>query len=198
MAGFDLNEILKSAKTPEWPEEYWEDFPRSITHRLGARSRIRGSESSWFPWLMWGSAFAVVCLTIVVAIHNWPEKWKTTTNDGLLQNSKLIQETLAMFPQRVRAIVQDEKGLNLILSEQNDVPASPPLYVQLCDGKQCASVVTFSGQEIQIAGEKITVLSDARGGVILEGDDFVWSSAERDYAKNGLKIEAKRLAATRM
>jgi len=53
--------------------------------------------------------------------------------------------------------------------------------------------VTFSGQEIQVAGQEITVLSDASGGIILEGNQFVWSSTSRIYASSNLKIEAKPL-----
>ena len=103
-----------------------------------------------------------------------------------------------MFPNRVRAIVQDERGINLVLSDNDDVPVSPPLYVRICDGKHCSSLVTFSGQEIQIAGQKITVLADARGGIILTGNQFVWSNTERTYAGNHLKIEAKNLGSVAM
>jgi hypothetical protein len=111
----------------------------------------------------------------------------------LLQNGKMLREVLTLFPNRVRAIVQDERGLQLVLSDQPNVPMSTPLWVKICDGKQCSSLVTFSGQELEIAGQKITVLSDAEGGIILEGNQFVWSSSARNFAQGGLKIEAKRL-----
>ena len=113
-------------------------------------------------------------------------------NDDLA-DIKVIRETLALFPNRVRAIVQDEHGLHLVLSDTDDVPPSPPLYVSICDGKKCSSLVTFSGQEIQIAGQNVMVLSDARGGIILTGNQFVWSNAERTHAGDHLKIEAKNL-----
>jgi hypothetical protein len=105
----------------------------------------------------------------------------------------MLREVLTLFPNRVRAIVQDEHGVQLVLSDQADVPASTPIYVHICDGKQCSSLVTFSGQELEIAGQKITVLSDAQDGIILEGNQFVWSSSARNFAQGGLKIEARRL-----
>ena len=128
-----------------------------------------------------------------------PRHWRgeTSTPDAL-QSAKLIRETLALFPNRVRAIVQDEHGLNLILSENDDVPASAPIYVRICDGKQCSSFVTFSGQEIQAGGQKVTVLADARGGIILTGNQFVWSNTERNHASNSLKIEANNLGPVAM
>jgi hypothetical protein len=58
--------------------------------------------------------------------------------------------------------------------------------------------VTFSGQEIQLAGETVTVLADARGGIILTGNKFVWSNTDRTYVGNHLKIEAKNLGAAMM
>jgi hypothetical protein len=123
---------------------------------------------------------------------------KASPENDSLASLKLIHEMLALFPNRVRAIVQDEHGLNLVLSDTADVPASTPLYVHISDGQHNTSLVTFSGQEIQVAGQKITVLADARGGIILTGSRFVWSSTERTYAGKHLKIEAKNLGAVAM
>jgi hypothetical protein len=58
--------------------------------------------------------------------------------------------------------------------------------------------VTFSGQEIQAAGQKITVLAGARGGIILTGDQFVWSSTEQRADDHHLKIEARNLGPVAM
>jgi hypothetical protein len=58
--------------------------------------------------------------------------------------------------------------------------------------------VTFSGQEIQIAGQKLTVLSDARGGIILAGNQFVWSNTGQIALQNNLKISAKHLDSVSM
>ena len=57
---------------------------------------------------------------------------------------------------------------------------------------------TFSGQEVQVDGQKIDVLVDAQGGIILEGNKFVWSNTERSYAAKRLKIEARNLGLVRM
>jgi hypothetical protein len=49
-----------------------------------------------------------------------------------------------------------------------------------------------------VAGQKLTVLSEADGGIILEGNQFVWSSSEPVYAGRKLKIEAKNLGTSAM
>jgi hypothetical protein len=111
----------------------------------------------------------------------------------LLQSEKLIREVMAMFPNRVRAVMKTDAGLQLVLSDSGDVPASTPLWVKVCQGEHCTTLVTFSGQELQIAGQKMTVLADAEGGVILTGDRFAWASTDPKAGVKDLKIQAKPL-----
>ena len=151
------------------------------------------------PRLAWAFGLAAcVVIAFAIGLKHGRIKTEAVSPKDALADIKVIRETLALFPNRVRAIVQDEHGLHLVLSDTDDVPLSPPLYVSICDGKKCSSFVTFSGQEIQIAGQKVTVLSDTRGGIILTGNQFVWSNTERAYAGNHLKIEAKNLGSVAM
>lgn len=195
----ELESILKKARLPEIPGESLAMFPRRIVARLKRNDPPDRVTRKFSPQLAW--AFGLMaCIVIAFAIGHWRKPMEPAAiaaNDSLM-NTKLIRETLALFPNRVRAIVQDEHGLNLVLSDSDDVPTSTPLYVRICDGEHCSSLVTFSGQEIQIAGQKVTVLSDARGGIILTGNQFVWSNTERTYAGNRFKIKAKNLGLTTM
>jgi len=193
MNDFDLEKKLKAAQVPARDEDYWESFSRSVMTKLRAPLTARPTEYHWRPRLVWGTGIAFACLLIGFAIGHWHGQMRRNDSLVLLQSEKVLREVLTLFPNRVRAIVQDEHGLQLVLSDQPNVPMSTPLWVKICDGKQCSSLVTFSGQELEIAGQKITVLSDAEGGIILEGNQFVWSSSARNFAQGGLKIEAKRL-----
>lgn len=193
----ELNDKLRSAREPQWDAEYQADFPRQVLARLRSLPPVRGESArhAWLPRLVWAGA-AVVCLCIAFAAGHWQGRHQTVAaGRNLLENTKLIRETLALFPHQVRAIVQDEHGLKLVLSETANIPSSPPLFVQICDGKTCSSVVTFSGQDVQIAGRTVTVLADAEGGVILESAQFAWSSASHDAPVGGLKITARPLTA---
>jgi len=192
----ELNDKLRSAREPRWDAEYQTDFPRQVLARLSSLPPARGAVARhvWLPRLAWAGAM-VVCLCIAFAAGHWHGRQTVAAAGSLLENTKLIRETMALFPNQVRAIVQDEHGLKLVLSETADVPSSPPLYVQICNGKTCSSMVTFSGQEIPIAGQTVTVLADAHGGVILEGARFAWSSASHNSPVGGLKITARSLTA---
>jgi hypothetical protein len=195
----ELDSILKKARLPEIPEESLAMFPRRIVAGIKRNDPPARAARSFSPHLAWAFGLAA-CVVIAFAIGLWRGRMEGETfpTTDSLASIKLIHETLAMFPNQVRAIVEDEHGLNLILSDTADVPVSTPIYVRICDGKQCSSLVTFSGQEIQIAGQKLTVLSDARGGIILTGNQFVWSNTGQIAAQNNLKISAKHFNSVSM
>lgn len=190
----DLEKFLKAGPAPDRTPEFWDDFPRRITTKLHWQARRTGDpvpeKSRPVNRLAWGLSIGMACLVIAFALSHWRGNRPT---DGLLQNEKVIWEVLAMFPNQVRAIVQDENGLSLSLADEPNVPASTPLWIKICDGKQCRSVVTFSGQVMQIAGQRVEVLADARGGVMLLGDHFFWSSRE-SVLKDHLRIDAQPLS----
>lgn len=189
-----LEKKLKAARVPERDEDYWESFPRLVSAKLRTTpARRPADESKWLPRLAWGGSIAFASLLIGFAIGHWHSRMEKSDPYALLQNGKILHEVLTLFPNRVRAIVQDQHGVQLVLSDQEDVPASTPIYVHICDGKQCSSLVTFSGQEIEVAAQKITVLADTHGGIILTGAQFVWTSTERSRPGKHLKIEAKNL-----
>ena len=194
MNNIDLEKKLKAAQVPARDEDYWESFPRLVSAKLRTTTAERPAiERHWLPRLAWGGGIAFACLVIGFAIGHWRGRMEKNDPYALLQNGKILREVLTLFPNRVRAIVQDERGVQLVLSDQADVPASTPIYVRICDGRQCSSLVTFSGQELEIAGQKVTVLSDAQGGVIVAGTRFAWSSDRPAGASGGLKIEARNL-----
>jgi len=192
MDNSELNRLLRSAEVPARPEDYWEDFPRLIRSKLGRpETPPRGSRR---PVLAWALATAATCLVIGFTLGHWHARDRAGANNGLiLQNEKFVHEILSMFPNRVRAIMKDEDGLRLVLSEEENVPLSIPLWVKVCQGLKCVTLVTFSGQELSIAGQKMTVLSDASGGVILVGDQFAWDSKWPDQRMKDLQVQARPL-----
>ena len=190
----ELNRILKVAEAPKRPEEYWENFPSQVTRQLNRPLPPERHASRWLPRLAWAGGLAAVCvLAGFILGHQLGRKETASGNGQFLQNEKLIREVMAMFPNRLRAIVKTDAGLQLVLSDTDDVPASTPLWVKVCQGERCTTLVTFSGQELQIAGQKMTVLAAADGGVILTGDRFAWASDEQKGGAQDLKIQARAL-----
>lgn len=197
MNNSELEPILKRARLPKTPDESLEMLPHRVVSRLKHYELPARGERNFPLRLAWGFGL-VACVVIAFAIGHWSGRTEAMQSNDVLANATVIREALAMFPNQVRAITEDERGLKLVLSPEHDVPASPPIYIRVCDGKHCVSLVTFSGQEVEIAGQKLTVLSELNGGIILTGNRFVWSSTTRTYAANHLKIEARNLGATAM
>jgi hypothetical protein len=194
MKEFDLEKTLKAARVPDRPQEYWETFPGDVLARLRTTPKIRHTGHRWRPQLAWGFGVAFACLAIGFAIGHWHAGRQTADPYALLQNEKVLREVLALFPNRVRAIVQDEHGLQLVLSDTADVPVSTPLWVKICDGPHCRAAVTFSGQSLDIAGERVEILANAEGDVMLVGDRLVWSSKGTGTSTNQWQIQARILA----
>ena len=195
MTDDELNQKLKAARTPKLAPDYVADFPRLVFVRNRATAPRPQAARTFSPRLMWGATIALTCLMLGFTIGYLrliPGGKNGERTSDVLANAKVIREAMAMFPNQVRAIVQDDHGLKLVLADQPDVPSSPPLYIQICDGRECSSLVTFSGQEIQVGQRKITGLAEARGGIILAGDHFVWSSGEGPRGDH-LKIQARTL-----
>jgi hypothetical protein len=186
----ELNQLLESVKVPEQSSEYWQDFPGQVARSL---SRQRATEvRSWLPYrrpaLAWGMALAT-CLVIGFFVGHWRGANRV---NALLQNGKMLREVVAMFPNQVQAIIQDETGLHISLAETPNVPQSQPLWIKVCEGTHCRSIVTFSGQAVQIDGQRVEVLADASGGVMLVGERFFWSSKE-NLIRDHLRIDARQL-----
>ena len=190
----ELDRQLKAAHPPERAEPYWDEFPARVMARLRAAPERRSITQSWRLRFAWGLGVALACLVIGFAFGHWYGRARATDSYALVKNGKLLREVLTLFPNRVRAIIQDEGGLHLMLSEQADVPPSTPLWIRICDRSQCRSVVTFSGQEVQIAGQRVEVLADAQGQILLLGERLFWSSGAPDRGLDNLRIQARSLA----
>lgn len=195
MKNSELNEILKAARVPEKPDAFWREFPGRVTARLHWKPHSQPDRPrAGLPRFAWALGVVTVCVLAGFFIGHWRGRADAMAENDLLQNGKIIRETLAMFPNRVRAIIQNEHGLSLVLSDKDDVSISTPIWVRVCDGKHCAAMVTFSGQDVRLGQQNISVLADSAGKIILAGNDFLWSNGKALLADGKLKIQAKALA----
>jgi hypothetical protein len=176
----ELAELLKSSRVPERSTEYWDDFPGRVTIRLRREDRGARQPKPWVrrPALRiaaLGVCLVAVCLLFRVAMqfaHNRDSEISAAQMD---EAKHYYHELETLFPNQLRAIVFDQKGPHLLLSNEPDVPRSPALFLKICGPKGCETLVTFSGQSIKINGEQMEVLADAQGKVIVMGNNRVWA-----------------------
>lgn len=214
----DLNRILKSAPVPERSEPYWEQFPRRVLARLRRppqpradrlRSFLSQSSAGAMPGF-WralagdllhqpalGLGLLALCVALGFGIGFWRGRQTTATERlQLAEAEKCFREVAALFPNQLQALVFDEQGPRLVLSDKPTVPASPPIYVKISGPRGCERVVTFSGQQIRMDGEIFDVLVDRQGTVIVVGAQWAWSSSAPAAKSGRYRIEARPLPLT--
>lgn len=199
MNNTELEKLLKTAQVPERTPDFWDKFPKTVSAKIQWQAHRAASADVGSPRerkhaaLLWGLGLASACIVVGFAIGFWRGRATNETGMQLAQVEKCFREIEGMFPNQVRAIVFDRQGTRLILADKADVPQSSPLYVKVCGAGGCQSFVTFSGQELQIAGERVEVLADAHGGVMLVGNKLFWDSTESKLAADHLHIQAQAL-----
>jgi len=190
----ELDRLLKAASVPDREPDYWDDFPRRVLAEAGRRASPTAVPGAhWTARLVCGASVAAACVVLGVVLGHWHGKSGAPAGNDLLQNPKVIQEVMALFPNRVRAVIQEGDGFRVLLAEEASVPASAPLWVRICRGDTCVALVTFSGQELEVAGQRLTVLASAEGQVLVLGDRFAWSSAQPPAGPAELRIQARPL-----
>lgn len=194
-----LDKLLKTIQVPEPAPEYWERLSGRVSATLQWRSArttvedVPATRRPRYALAAWGVGLAVVCVILGFALGHWRGQSEALAANGLLQNGKVIQEMLSLFPNRIRAVVQGQGEFHLLLAEEADVPASTPLWIRICRGRDCVSLVTFSGQELEVVGQRLTVLASAAGTVIVLGDRFAWNSGDPQSLPEGFRLEARTL-----
>lgn len=204
----DLDQWLKSAPEPERNPRYWETFPRRVSERIereksAVSSPAPGKETfrplAHWPWkcrpaaLLWGMGFATACVLLGFAVGVWKERNVSSRQTARLEH--YLREMQALFPNQVRAIIFEAQGPRLVISEKPDVSPALPVWVRLCERQQpCTTILTFSGQQIQINGETCEVLLGVDGNILLVGSHSFWSSADaKPTAFSRYHIEAQPL-----
>lgn len=191
----ELDELLKSARVPDRSGEYWENFSRDVTSQI--RRRDASARGEWLTsrgvkWRVaaWGIGLAVVCGLLGLHSGFWRGRDAGIDSGQMAEVKKYYREIEALFPNQVRAIVFDQQGPHLVLSERADIPKSPALFLKICGPKGCESLVTFSGQNIKVNGEQFEVLADAQGKVIVVGNNRVWAGGDNS---GPIRIQSKPL-----
>lgn len=194
MNNSDLDKLLKSAPVPERAPDYWAEFPKRVTRRLAwvrSRGDSRPAPARW-RLLAWSFGLAAACIAAGFFFGTRQERVASESRQ-LAALQTIYREVADLFPNQLQAIIIDEQGPRLVLSDTTNVPSSDPLFVKICQAKRCQTFITFSGQQIRVNGEVFDVLADGGGGVILAGRKAVWTSAQSPAGQMPWDIEARPL-----
>ena len=178
----ELNQRLRSVPLPPRTAEYWEEFPSRIRTACSTPQRPADARPSrpslpqrlWWNWMAWAGAAGLVLAAAVWTFRPAPSDFSAEEVAGY---SRVWHEVDALFPHQVRSVVFGPGGPVLVLSEQPTLPNEPTLMVRGCGPTGCLTVLTRSGQQVTLGGERLEVLQDVHGKVLVAGASSVWPSA---------------------
>ena len=115
MDNFDLESILRTARTPDRPDEYWERFPARVLARAQTRSGLKSRRASWFQPLAWCGAMTAACLLMGLGLA-----YESRPALGAFwRHEKSICLRWEQLPDRLRVVMQDEHGLHRLVADQS-------------------------------------------------------------------------------
>lgn len=191
----DLKNLLLKAKvtgpTPEQTEQLAVRVRGTISRARDGRGTPEVSRQLFFwRWLAGGLA---VLMGVLLVARRGPGD-PVLTEKHVAEMRRYLGEIQTLFSNRLDAVVFEAAGPRIVLSDRPVPSGGEPLMIRICAGKGCREIVTFSGKRIEIDGRSFEVLSDSVGGVIVAGDQGVWTSAESDRL-GGLpfRVQARHL-----
>ena len=166
MSNRELDELLKTVEPPPRDAFYWETFPTRVQADLPRVSKaIVDAHRRRLP--LWNLGFAAAGLAIALFLALKFTQSTRGRDEELRVLRNCYRETAGLFPGQLKALRIESGEFHLDLSEHTDVPNSAPLFVRACKHSRCGAAVTFSGQQIELLGQKFEVLADGRGGIML-------------------------------
>lgn len=203
MNNAELDRLLKTVRVPDRSEDYWVKFPNRVNAALHWRAQRRTSVAAGnarhrlsFKLAAWGMGLAVACMVLGFAIGFWNGRDSGITEAQLALAQQCYHELAVLFPNQLEAVVFDERGPRLVLSEKPAPPSSAPVYLRACGPRGCQQFITFSGRQIQLNGVTLEVLVNAQGRVLVVGEHAAWTSADAGARIGGYRFAAKTLSAT--
>lgn len=165
-----------------------------------ARDRLKSSRPGPSPriatWLLGSLAAAAYALLAWISFRPVTPGKNLTIAPPVRQEDAatvILREFSALYPNQVKAIVQNDHGIELTLADKPDVAPAQALVLKICDPRSCREIITFSGQNIEIAGHSVTVRAETGGRVVLDGEQFLWSSDLKKQSEPGIHIESRWL-----
>ena len=168
-----------------------------VTEFKNTQPRKAGFFASFRLPVMAAAGFAALVVACFFA-------WKTLLPDvgavivagGQAERERIILAQFnEMFDGRLQAVVTVNGKTQIVLGEQA-AARGQPVAIHLSEQSQKIDIISFSGENLQVSigGREVNfdTLVDAKGGVILAGENLFWNGGKAE-GEPGLKINAKML-----
>jgi hypothetical protein len=189
-------EILRALSRlhDEWPAAIQPATEAAIFN--AARKRMAGIRAEKIApstrWTLWPLA-AAACMLLAFLVKRPPATAPGTAMELQDEAAIIFREVSALYPNQVRAITRGRDGLQLTLADEPVAESGKPLVLRVCENSACEDIITFSGQQITVAGHDVTVRASLDGRVTLQGDELLWNSDSRESSLPGVLIDSRYL-----
>jgi hypothetical protein len=196
MNNHELDDLLRNSRPPDWPQQHWETFPAQVVQRM--RESEQRAASAREPRRRVSARLLVSGLAaagIVVALWLAPRNPREGLDPLLVSSAaRLFSELTGLFPDTLRAVIIEGEQNRILLSEGDRARGTEPVLVRLCHNGECLTIVTFSGERIEVGPLRFEVLADGKDEVLLVGEDFIWSRQESAGLRGWPRVEATTLS----
>ena len=179
MNDHDLDNLLRAQRSPAREDSYWQEFPGSVVRRIVSRGDKAPAEEGEGRRVRvgWKLALGGACAACLAVLALKFGHGRSAQADVVVAR-QCYREAAGLFPRQLQAVVMESNGMRLQLAERPDVPDSPPLLVRVYRSSRCVTLVTFSGQQIEMLGGRFEVLADGSGGLILLSREGAWTASK--------------------
>ena len=111
----ELQQKLKVLPVPERTEEYWNDFPQSVSRQL-RRPVVRVEvDERWRTRVAWQFAASAACLFVGLLVLNQPLR---AASSAVVQQEIALRHELNALPKHLRILMADEHGMHYLIADK--------------------------------------------------------------------------------
>lgn len=130
----------------------------------------------------WPILATAACVLLAITLFTKPGH---TPNSGAAapvedKYALILREVTAVFPHQVQAIIADGGELRISLADHAISGKKQAVVVELCEAKQCTTVITYVGQTVVVGEHRITVHADEKGAIVVDTTEVNPSGAASD------------------
>lgn len=116
MNDFELETKVRSIPVPEWPDEYWDDFPSSVRVQLRHRRMQTAARPVWRTRLIWAGDFALTAVVIFLCLQYHPLQAATS---AIASQERHFHRQLARLDAGLHKLILNTDGMGYLLADAN-------------------------------------------------------------------------------
>jgi hypothetical protein len=111
----ELQQKLKALPVPERTEEYWNDFPQSVSRQL-RKPVIRAEvDERWRTRVACQFAASAACLFVGLLVLNQPLR---AASSAVVKQEIALRHELNTLPRNLRILMADEHGMHYLIADK--------------------------------------------------------------------------------